>query len=674
VPERTATSAAEVATSDLEQRGINTIRGLAMDAVQKAVSGHPGTPMALAPLAHVLWTRIMTYDASAPDWPDRDRFVLSAGHASMLLYSMLYLTGFGLELSDIEEFRQWGSVTAGHPEYRHAKGIEVTTGPLGQGIANSVGIALGEANLRERFGPEVIDHHTFVICSDGDLMEGVSHEAASLAGHLGLGRLIAVYDDNHITIDGPTEITLTDDPVQRFRAYGWQVLELGEVANDLDALEHALRSGMEEPERPSLLVLRSHIGWPSPRFTDTPKAHGEALGEDEVVAVKELLSMPPKEHFFVPDDVLAYYREAGKRGAGKRAAWDERKRSFAKAEPSLAADFDACLAQTGKPGWETKLPSWKAGEELATRKACSAVLDAILDEVPGLIGGGADLTGNTGTSLSDAGIIDTHRFSGRQLHYGVREHGMGAILNGLSVSNLLPFGGTFFVFSDYMRGAVRVAALSGYKVAFVWSHDSIGLGEDGPTHQPIEQLASLRAMPGLRVIRPCDANEVAQAWKIHIDGNGPTAIVLTRQSLPVLDGTAERAAEGVGRGAYTLVDASAAEPGLVLIGTGSEVQLCAGAAPLLEARGVPTRVVSMPCWELFDELTGEEQAEVLPPGTPTLAVEAAATFGWERYADEAVGIDRFGASAPGQVAMEKLGFTVDNVVERAAALLGFGGA
>jgi transketolase len=672
VPDRTATSAADIATSDLEERGINTIRGLAMDAVQKAVSGHPGTPMALAPLAHVLWTRVMKYDAAAPDWPDRDRFVLSAGHASMLLYSMLYLTGFGLELSDLEEFRQWGSVTAGHPEYRHAKGIEVTTGPLGQGIANSVGIALAEANLRERFGPEVTDHHTFVICSDGDLMEGVSHEAASLAGHLGLGRLIAVYDDNHITIDGPTEIALTDDPVQRFRAYGWQVIELGEVANDLDALERGLREGMAEAERPSLLVLRSHIGWPSPRYTDTSKAHGEALGEDEVVAVKKILSLPPDEHFFVPDDVLAYYRKAGERGAAAHAAWEKRKRALASAEPAIAEDYDACLAHTGKPGWEDKLPIWKAGEELATRQACAAVLNAILDDVPGLIGGGADLTGNTGTSLSDVGIIDTHRFSGRQLHYGVREHGMGAILNGLSVSNLLPFGGTFFVFSDYMRGAVRVAALSGYKVAFVWSHDSIGLGEDGPTHQPIEQLASLRAMPGLRVIRPCDANEVAQAWRVHIDGDGPTAIVLTRQKLPVLDGTAERAGEGAGRGAYTLVDASA-EPGLILIGTGSEVQLCVGAAARLEAQGVATRVVSMPCWELFEELTAEERAEILPPGTPTLAVEAAATFGWERYADEAVGVDRFGASAPGQVAMAKLGFTVDNVVERATALLGFGG-
>jgi transketolase len=659
---------------DLEQRAINVIRGLAMDAVQKANSGHPGTPMALAPLAHVLFTRIMRYDASAPDWPDRDRFVLSNGHASMLIYSLLHLTGFGLERSDLEQFRQWGSATPGHPEYRHTKGIEVTTGPLGQGFGNAVGIALAEANLRERFGPTVTDHRTFAICGDGCLMEGVSHEAASLAGHLGLGRLIAVYDDNHITIDGPTELALTDDAVERFKAYGWHVLELGEVANDLDAIEAGLREAMAETERPSLVVLRSHIGWPSPKFTDTPKAHGEALGEDEVAAVKTILDMPPGEHFWVPDDVLAYYRAAGARGAADRAAWSRRHDEYRVAEPDLAEAFDACLEDRGKAGWQAKLPTWSAGEQLATRQACAKVLNAILDDVPGLIGGGADLTGNTGTALSDVGVIDRHRFSGRQLHYGVREHGMGALLNGMSVSHLLPFGGTFFVFSDYMRGAVRVAALSGYKVAYVWSHDSIGLGEDGPTHQPVEQLASLRAMPGLRVIRPADANEVAQAWKVHIEGDGPSAIVLTRQKVPVLEGTEQRAAAGVARGAYTLVDENASEPALVLVATGSEVQLCVGAAEALTASGVATRVVSMPCWELFAELPGDEQADVLPPGVATLAVEAGSPFGWDRYADDTIGIDRFGASAPGDVVMEHLGFTVDNVVERARALLGLGGA
>jgi transketolase len=654
----------------VEERGINVIRGLAMDAVQKANSGHPGTPMALAPLAHVLWTRVMRYDAADPDWPDRDRFVLSAGHASMLLYSMLYLTGFGLEREDLEQFRQWGSRTAGHPEYGHAAGIEVTTGPLGQGIANAVGLALAEANLRERFGPTVTDHHVFTICSDGDLEEGISHEAASLAGHLGLGRLVAVYDDNHITIDGPTELSLTDDPVLRFRAYGWHVVEVGEVANDLEALERGLREGMAESDRPSVIVLRSHIGYPSPRFTDTPKAHGEALGEDEVRAVKEILGLPPDEHFFVPDDVLEYYRTAGARGREAREAWEQRREVFRTAEPAMAEDYAACLGQRGIDGWATKLPTWQPGDALATRVACSNALDAITDVVPGLVGGGADLTGNTGTKLlADAGVIGTHDFRGRQIHFGIREHGMGGIMNGMAAGGLLPFGGTFFVFSDYMRGAVRVAALSGYKVAFVWSHDSIGLGEDGPTHQPIEQLAAMRAMPGIRVIRPADANETAQAWRVHVESNGPTALILTRQKVPVLDGTLERAEQGVARGAYVLVDEQPAGPDLVLIGTGSEVQLCVGAQEVLSARGVSVRVVSMPCWELFAALSDEEQATVLPPGVLTLAVEAASTFGWDRYADDVVGIDRFGASAPGDVVMRELGFTVDNVVARAEALL-----
>jgi transketolase len=659
--------------ADLEQRGVDTIRGLAMDAVQQAASGHPGTPMALAPLAHVLYTRVMKYDASDPTWPDRDRFVLSNGHASMLLYSLLYLTGFGLELDDIRQFRQWGSRTPGHPEWGHTAGVEVTTGPLGQGIANAVGIALAEANLRERFGPTLTDHHVFTFCGDGDLEEGVSHEACSLAGHLGLGRLVAVYDDNHITIDGPTELALTDDAPARFRAYGWHVIEVGEIANDLDALEAALRAGMAEADRPSVIVLRSHIGWPSPKYTDTSKAHGEALGEDEVRAVKEILGLDPDAHFAVPDDVLAFYREAGTRGAPLRAAWEERRKALHDGEPDLADDYEACIAQRGKQGWEAKLPSWPAGESIATRQACKVALDAIVDVVPGLVGGGADLTGNTGTAVPDAGIIDTHRFGGRQVHFGIREHGMGAVMNGMSTGGLLPFGGTFFVFSDYMRGAVRVAALSGYKVMFVWSHDSIGLGEDGPTHQTIEQLAAMRAMPGIRVIRPADANETAAAWRVHVDGHGPTALILSRQKLPVLEGTAERGVEGVARGGYVLVDESGADPDLVLVGTGSEVQLCVGAQEQLAASGLSVRVVSLPCWELFAALPDDEQAAVLPPGTPTLAVEAAASFGWDRYADDVVAVDRFGASAPGGVVMEQLGFTTDHVVARARALLALEG-
>ncbi len=659
-----------MAAADLEQRSIDVVRGLAIDAVQQANSGHPGTPLALAPLAHVLFTRIMRYDASAPDWPDRDRFVLSAGHASMLLYAMLYVTGFGLELDDLRSFRHYGSLTPGHPEYPHTRGVEVTTGPLGQGFANGVGIALAEANLRARFGPEVTDHRVFAICSDGDLEEGISHEAASLAGHLRLGRLVYVYDDNHISIDGPTELSYSDDVPKRFEGYGWHVVKLGEVANDLDALEAGLREGIAEDGRPSLVILRSHIGWPSPKYTDTAFAHGNALGEDEVAIIKEILGLPVDEPFFAPDDVLAFYRDAGVRGAAARGEWELRRAALRTGEANLADEYDACLESRGLPGWEAKLPTWSPGEQVETRKACSAVLDAILDVVPGILAGGADLTGNTGTELKGAPVIATQDFGGRQVHWGVREHAMGSILNGMAVSATLPVGGTFFCFSDYMRPAVRLAALSGYKSAFVWSHDSIGLGEDGPTHQPIEHLASLRAMPGLRLIRPADANEVAQAWRVHIDGDGPTAIILTRQKVPVLEGTAERARGGVPAGAYTLVDEDRAELELVLIGTGSEVSLCVGARDVLTAEGISTRVVSMPSWDLFEQQAGEDRHRVLPPDIPTLAVEAGSRFGWDRYADDVVGIDRFGASGPIEVLMKELGFTVEHVVERAHALLG----
>ena len=656
--------------TDLEQRGVNVIRALALDAVEQAKSGHQGTAMALAPLAHVLFTRIMRYDATAPDWPDRDRFVLSAGHASILLYSMLHLCGFGLELDDLRAFRQWGSATPGHPEYGHTAGVEVTTGPLGQGIANAVGIALAEENLRARFGAELTDHHTFVIAGDGCLSEGVSHEAASLAGHLGLGRLVAIYDDNHVTIDGPTELALTDHAPDRFRGYGWHVLEIGEVANDLDALEAALRTAMAEPDRPSLIVLRSHIGWPSPKFTDSHKAHGNPFDEAEIRVVKDLLDLPPDEHFFIPADVLALYRGAGARGADARSAWTARRDTVRVSEPELGHNYDACIAGTGTLGWETKLPLWPVGEAIPTRVACKVALDAIVDVVPGLVGGGADLTGNTGTAIPGGGLIEPGAPGGRQIFFGVREHGMGAVMNGMSVSGLLPFGGTFFVFSDYMRGAVRVAALSGYKVMFVWSHDSVGVGEDGPTHQPVEHLAALRAMPGLAVIRPADANETAAAWRVHVNGNRPTALVLSRQKVPVLEGTAEMATAGVAGGAYVLSDDSAGTPSLVLIGTGSEVSLCVDAAEVLRAAGTTTRVVSMPCWEFFAARPQDEQAEVLPPGVATISVEAGVSFGWDRYADDTIGIDRFGASAPGDVAMREFGFTVEHVVARARNLLG----
>jgi len=644
---------------DLEQRGINVIRGLAMDAVQKANSGHPGTPMALAPLAHVLWTRIMKYDASAPDWPDRYRFVLSAGHASMLLYSMLYLTGFGLELDDIRQFRQWGSRTPGHPEYRHTKGVEVTTGPLGQGFANSVGFAINEKHLRQRFGADLCDHRIFGICSDGDLMEGISHEAASLAGHLRLGRMVMVYDDNHITIDGPTELTYSDDVPKRFEAYGWHVVQLGEVANDLDALEAGLRAGIAEETRPTLVVLRSHIGYPSPKVQDTAAAHGNPLGADEVAEVKKILGLPP-EDFSVPDDVHLWYREAGTRGAAARAAWEARPKSD---------EYEACLTGSGLHGWEQKLPTWQFGASLATRVAIEEVLTAVVDVVPGLFTASGDLTGNTGMQVKSLGTLTPDDATGRLIHFGIRELGMGAAANGLAASGLVPCVGTFFVFSDYMRPAVRLAAIMQTKVCFVWTHDSVGVGEDGPTHQPIEQLASLRAMPGLCVIRPADANEVAAAWKVHLDGDGPTALVLTRQKIPVLDGTAERAPTGVAAGAYVLAPENGDRPDIVLIGTGSEVQVCVAAREQLATHGIAARVVSMPSWYLFEKQPDEYRIDVLPPGVPTLAVEAGVRFGWDRYADDVVSIDRFGASAPGEVVMEELGITPEHTVGRALALL-----
>ena len=650
---------------DLQQLGINVIRGLAMDGPQQANSGHPGTAMALAPLAHVLWTQVMNYDPSDPDWPDRDRFVLSCGHACILLYSMLYLTGYGVELDDLRRFRQLHSRTPGHPEVHDLPGIEVTTGPLGQGFANGVGLGMAERMLRARFGPEVVDHYTFVICSDGDLMEGISHEAASLAGHLGLGRLIYVYDDNHITIDGPTELTLSDDAAMRFEAYGWHVDRLGEVANDTAALDAALRRAQAVEDRPSLLILRSHIGWPAPHLTDSPKAHGSPLGEDEVRATKEILGLPPDETFWVPDAVLDFYRQAIPRGQTARSAWEKRLAAWTGSRD----EWDAVWANQGLPGWRSKLPVWRTpGEQVATRHSSNAALNALRTAVPGLVAGGADLTGNTGTKLDDVAAQGRDHPEGRAIAFGVREHAMGGILNGLSLhGGTIPIGGTFFVFSDYMRGSVRLAAVSQAKVIYFWSHDSVGLGQDGPTHQPVEQLAAMRAMPGLRVIRPADANESAQALRVAIERDGPTALILSRQNLPVLAGTDTRAVE-LQRGAYALIEGSD-DPDLVLIGTGSEVAVCVGAAELLEAEGLTVRVVSMPSWELFDEQDDDYQESVLGIEVPVLSVEAAASFGWSRWADDSVSLDHFGASAPGAEVLAEFGFTAENVAGRALALL-----
>ncbi len=646
----------------LEAQGISVIRGLAMDAPHQARSGHQGTAMAMAPLAHVLWTRIMRYDADDPGWPDRDRFVLSAGHASILLYSMLHLTGQGLSLDDLRDFRQWGSRTPGHPETGHTAGVEVTTGPLGQGIANAVGMAVAERWLRHRFGTDVCDHRVFALCSDGDLSEGISHEASSLAGHQQLDRLICIYDDNRITIDGSTDLSLSDDAAQRFAAYGWHIVNLGEAAEDLDALEAGIREAMAVEDAPSLIVLRSHVAYPSPGQTDNHEAHGYSLFDEEIAATKAVMGLPADESFYVPADVADAYRASGRRSAPERAAWQERIEALG----PQRAEYDACLAGRGLAGWENKLPSWPAGESVATRKASAACLSAMADVVPGLVAGGADLTGNTGTSLADTEPLNSAHPAGRQLYFGIREHAMGALLNGAALhGGLVPVGGTFLVFSDYMRPAVRLAALSGAHSIFVWSHDSVGVGEDGPTHQPIEHVMSLRAIPGLRVFRPADGNEVAQAWRLAVDHDGPSAMILTRQNVPTLEGSS--AADGVARGAYTLADCS--EPDVILVGTGSEVSVCVDAAGALSQQGIAARVVSMPCWELFAEQDPTYQDAVLPVQVPKLSVEAGVTLGWERWVDLPVGIDRFGASAPGSVVLEKLGINPDNVTAQAESLV-----
>ncbi|MER3452488.1 MAG: transketolase [Acidimicrobiia bacterium] len=636
-----------------------------MDAPQRANSGHPGTALALAPLAYVLWHGVMRHDPSDPTWPDRDRFVLSAGHASILLYSLLYLCGYGLTLEDLTQFRQWGSRTPGHPEAGHTPGVEVTTGPLGQGFANGVGMAIAERMLRHRFGREVCDHYVFAICSDGDLEEGISHEAASLAGHLGLGRLVYVYDDNHITIDGPTELAYSDDVRRRFEAYGWHVDNLGEAANDTAAIETALRNAMAVEDRPSLIILRSHIGWPSPNRTDTAAAHGEPLGEEEVRRTKEILGLPPDQTFWVPDDVLAHWREVASRGRALREAWEARLAAW----QGDRTTWELCLSGRGAPGWEAKLPTWSPGEQVATRVASGDCLNAILDVVPGLVAGGADLTANTGSAIRDprAGRQSRENPTGRQIHYGVREHAMGAVMTGMAMhGGCLPVGGTFLIFSDYMRAAIRLAAMSRAHVVYSFSHDSVGLGEDGPTHQPIEHIMSLRAMPGLRTIRPADANECAQAWEIAVNADGPTALLLTRQKVPVLEGTATPGR--VRKGAYVLLDADGT-PDIVLVGTGSEVHVCVEAARLLTADGLRTRVVSMPSWELFADQDPAYRQSVFPPGVPTLAVEAGCSLGWERYADASVSIDTFGASAPGAEVLARFGFTAENVARRARELV-----
>jgi transketolase len=653
----------------LEQLGINVIRGLAMDAPARANSGHSGTAMALAPLAHVLFTRVMRHDPSHPDWPDRDRFVLSCGHASILLYSLLYLTGYGLTLDDIKAFRQVGSRTPGHPERRHTAGVELTTGPLGQGVGNGVGMGVAERVLRTQFGPELCDHHTFVICGDGCLEEGISHEAASLAGHLGLGRLVYVYDDNHITIDGPTELSYSDNVPERFAAYGWDVDPIGEVANDTEVLEAALRRAMAQEDKPSLIVLRSHIGWPAPGIMDTKEAHGTPLKPEEIRITKGILGLPPDESFWVPDAVLDLYRACIPRGEAFRAEWQER---FDASDVDRAV-WDASWSGHALEGWEAKLPTFEAGQSLATRRAMNACVNATAPVIPGLLPGAADLTENTGVTLDGAERQSPEHPGGRQLYYGIREHARGAAMTGMAVhGGILPVGGTFFVFSDYMRPAVRLASMSGAHVIYSWTHDSIGVGEDGPTHEPVEHLASLRAMPGLLVVRPADANECAQAWRCAVEADQPVAMILSRQSIPILAETAERAAGGLPRGGYVLRHEDGPAD-LVLVGTGSEVHLCLGAADELAGQGLSVRVVSLPCWEWFEDQDAEYREEVLPSEVPTLSVEAAASFGWDRYADASVSIDTFGASGASQAVLDHFGFTVEHVTECALALLAWAG-
>ena len=645
---------------DLEARQINTIRALAADAVMRAGSGHTGTAMALAPLAHVLCTRIMRYDATAPDWADRDRFILSAGHASMLIYAMTHLLGYGVTLDDIRSFRQLGSITAGHPERGLTPGVEVTTGPLGQGFANAVGMAIAERNLRARLGADLVDHRTFVIVSDGDLMEGISHEAASLAGHQQLGRLIGIYDDNRITIDGSTDLALSDDAARRFEAYGWHVTDVGEAAEDLDTLERAIRGALLVSDRPSMIVVRSHIGYPMPTAIDTSAAHGAITDAAEIAAAKRAMGMDPDAEFVVDHDVAQAYLEAGRQGESERLVWESRLAASGHDRAWLEALWSA--RATGDA--EGSTPVFDAGTQMATRVAANRVLDAALDTVPALICGGADLTGNTGTNVN-AEVLSAANPGGRKLYFGVREHAMGAIANGMALhGGVLPVVGTFLVFSDYMRPAVRLAALSGAKSVFAWSHDSIGVGEDGPTHQPVEHLASLRAIPGLCVIRPADANETTQAWQVAVNRDGPTALVLTRQNVPVLDGT-DRSGQ-VARGAYILIDTPS--PSVILAGTGSEVQCCTGAAGLLAADGIATTVVSMPSWDLFEAQSVEYRSSVLPQGVPVLGVEAAAPFGWDRYADATVTMDRFGASAPGGELMTHFGFTAQAIADAARKL------
>jgi transketolase len=666
--------------TELDHRAANVIRGLTLDAVQKANSGHPGLPLGMADAAVTLWTRLLKFDPQAPDWTDRDRFVLSAGHGSMLLYSLLHLTGYDLSLDELKRFRQLHSKTPGHPEVHHASGIETTTGPLGQGIATAVGMAIAERYLAEKFNqPELplVDHYTYVIASDGDLMEGVSHESCSLAGHLRLGKLVVLYDDNHITIDGSTDLAYTDDVRKRFESYGWHVLHAD--GQDMQSVFEALQAAQSESTRPSMIITRTTIGYGMPNRQGTQKAHSDAPGEEEVRLAKERLGLPVDQQFYVPDDVAQYMRAAGERGAQRYADWQQVWKRYQQEQPELANTWQTMWSSDLPEGWDADMPTFDVDDPkgVATRVASGKVIEAITKTLPQLLGGAADLTPSVNTKPKAATDIEAESFDGRYLRYGVREHAMAAAMNGMALhGGILPYGGTFFTFSDYMRPALRLSALMQAHVIYVFTHDSIGLGEDGPTHQPVEHLAACRAMPKLTVIRPADATETVEAWRAAVtNSEGPTALILTRQPLPVLDRSELAPAEGLQHGGYVLQDAD--DPQVILIGTGSEVPLALDAAKLLAEKDVRARVVSLPCWELFEKQDQAYRDQVLPSNIEArVGVEAAVRLGWDRWIGPKgvfVGVgDRYGASAPYKDIFKEYGITAEHVAEEALRLLGRG--
>jgi transketolase len=664
-------------TKTLEQTAIDTVRILSVDAVQKANSGHPGTPMALAPPGHVLWTESMNYNPQNPAWANRDRFILSAGHACMLQYSFLFLCGYDITLNDIKNFRQLHSKTAGHPEYGLCPGIEVTTGPLGQGFANGVGFAIAQKYLAARYnkpGFDIFDYNIYAICSDGDMMEGVTAEAASLAGHLQLGNIIYLYDDNHITIEGKTELAFTEDVAKRFEAYHWHV-QVVEDGNDTEAIAMAIKNAQAEKQKPSLIKIRTHIGYGSPNKVDTAGAHGSPLGEKEVKLVKKFFGFDPEKYFEIPGEVLNYYREAGKKGMEKEKDWNELYADYKTKYPELAAEYELLSNNKLPGGWKDKLPVFKAGDEkIATRKASGKVLNAISEYLPNLIGGSADLSPSTDTELTKYKSFNADNYDGRNFHFGIREHSMGAVLNGMALTKgIIPYGATFLIFSEYMRPPIRLAAIMKIRPIIIYTHDSIGLGEDGTTHQPIEQLISLRSIPNITLIRPADANETVQAWRVALElSDGPVAIILTRQGLPVIDQDKYSKATELEKGAYILSDAEK-EPELILIGTGSEVSLLIEAQKKLKEQNIAARVVSMPSWELFEKQDASYKEKVLPVKLKKrLAVEAGSTMGWHKYVTDegdVLGMNTFGHSAPADDLFKLFGFTVDNVIDKAKKLL-----